>query len=112
MCLPDGSNELATTPKIAVVAGVKFHRTRTGNFVPNRVVQDHRYVSLPPEAHSLTVFRRSGRVKKIDEPCRVFSTTGIYLLYPYIHTVRQLLLAVADISSTFHRVSMGTYGQF
>ncbi|POR39737.1 Zinc finger CCCH domain-containing protein [Tolypocladium paradoxum] len=48
------------TPKMATVAGVTFHRTKTGNLVANRIVQDH---------------RRSGVVKK-DEPCKIFSTTG------------------------------------
>ncbi|OAQ84095.1 CCCH zinc finger protein [Purpureocillium lilacinum] len=49
------------TPKTTTIAGVVFHRTKTGNLVANRVVQDH---------------RRSGGVKKIDVPCRIFSSTG------------------------------------
>jgi hypothetical protein len=40
----DGSNDLAPTPKSTVVAGVKFHRTKTGNLVANRIVRDQRYV--------------------------------------------------------------------
>ncbi|KAM4059032.1 zinc finger c-x8-C-x5-C-x3-H type (and similar) domain-containing protein [Hirsutella rhossiliensis] len=50
-----------STPKSAIVAGVTFYRTKTGNLVANRVVQDH---------------RRTGVVKKKNELCRIFSTTG------------------------------------
>lgn len=35
------------TPKTVVVAGVKFHRTKTGNLVANRIVKDQRYVPPP-----------------------------------------------------------------
>ncbi|KND94768.1 Zinc finger CCCH domain-containing protein [Tolypocladium ophioglossoides CBS 100239] len=56
----DDLHSAPATPKCATVAGVTFHRTKTGNLVANRVVQDH---------------RRSGVVKK-DEPCKIFSTTG------------------------------------
>ncbi|PNY20661.1 Zinc finger CCCH domain-containing protein [Tolypocladium capitatum] len=56
----DDLHSAPATPKSATVAGVTFHRTKTGNLVANRVVQDH---------------RGSGVVKK-DEPCKVFSTTG------------------------------------
>ncbi|KAG5990938.1 hypothetical protein E4U54_004002 [Claviceps lovelessii] len=51
----------STTPKTAVVAGVKFHRTKTGNLVANRIVQTQ---------------RRSGNHKKVSQPCKIFSTTG------------------------------------
>ncbi|KAL2685456.1 hypothetical protein Neosp_006554 [[Neocosmospora] mangrovei] len=57
----DAPNALSRTPKSAVIAGVKFYRTKTGNLVANRVVNDQ---------------RRSGMVKKINEPCKIFSTTG------------------------------------
>ncbi|PHH88790.1 hypothetical protein CDD83_7053 [Cordyceps sp. RAO-2017] len=50
-----------STPKSVTVAGITFHRTKSGNLVANRVVQDH---------------RRSGVVKKKNELCRIFSTTG------------------------------------
>lgn len=59
--VPDAPNSSSHTPKTAVVAGVKFHRTKTGNLVANRIVNDQ---------------RRSGAVKKVNEPCKVFSTTG------------------------------------
>lgn len=111
-CVPDGLNELASTPKFAVVAGVKFHRTRTGNLVPNRVVQDHRYVSLLPEAHLLTMSSRSGRVKKIGEPCQIFSTTGIYLLYSLYPRSATMAVTSGRYQQPLHRVLMGMYGQF
>lgn len=40
----DDVNAGLVTPKTAMVAGVKFHRTKTGNFVANRVLKDQRYV--------------------------------------------------------------------
>lgn len=57
----DGPNASLRTPKSAVVAGVKFFRTKTGNLVANRIVNDQ---------------RRSGMIKKTNEACRIFSTTG------------------------------------
>ncbi|KAJ4318303.1 hypothetical protein N0V84_006900 [Fusarium piperis] len=57
----DAPNAFSRTPKSAIIAGVKFYRTKTGNLVANRVVNDQ---------------RRSGVVKKINEPCKIFSTTG------------------------------------
>ncbi|KAH6610496.1 hypothetical protein Trco_000516 [Trichoderma cornu-damae] len=58
---PDDLAPSAITPKTAVVAGVKFHRTKTGNLVAQRIVNDH---------------RRSGAVKKLDQLCKIFSTNG------------------------------------
>ncbi|KAM3491876.1 hypothetical protein MY3957_004817 [Beauveria namnaoensis] len=57
----DNSSDAPSTPKTTVVAGVRFHRTKTGNLVAHRVAKDH---------------RRPGAVKKVDEPCNIFSTTG------------------------------------
>ncbi|KAM3507708.1 hypothetical protein MY11210_007046 [Beauveria gryllotalpidicola] len=57
----DNSSDAPLTPKTTAVAGVRFHRTKTGNLVAHRVVKDH---------------RRPGAVKKVDEPCKIFSTTG------------------------------------
>ncbi|KAK2593930.1 hypothetical protein QQS21_008393 [Conoideocrella luteorostrata] len=51
----------SATPKTAVIAGVSFHRTKTGNLVANRIVQTQ---------------RRSGVRKKVSQPCKKFSTTG------------------------------------
>jgi hypothetical protein len=80
----DDSNSTGVTPKNAIVAGVKFHRTKTGNFVISRIVKDHRYV-VPAAANDKLSFvdnhSRSGNVKKIDEPCRIFSSTGTFLSF-------------------------------
>ncbi|KAM3501396.1 hypothetical protein MY10362_005587 [Beauveria mimosiformis] len=57
----DNSSDAPSTPKTTAVAGVRFHRTKTGNLVAHRVVKDH---------------RRPGAVKKVDELCKIFSTTG------------------------------------
>ncbi|EWZ50965.1 hypothetical protein FOQG_08623 [Fusarium oxysporum f. sp. raphani 54005] len=57
----DALNSSSRTPKFATVAGVKFYRTKTGNLVANRFVNDQ---------------RRTGAVKKINQPCKIFSTTG------------------------------------
>ncbi|SPJ74621.1 related to YTH1 Protein of the 3` processing complex [Fusarium torulosum] len=59
--IPDAPNSSSRTPKTAIIAGVKFYRTKTGNLVANRFVNDQ---------------RRSGAVKKINELCKIFSTTG------------------------------------
>jgi hypothetical protein len=71
------------TPKTATVAGVRFYRTKTGNLVASRIVNDHRYVTSLGGAKLLTVSRRSGVVKKIDQLCKIFSTTGISSFYDW-----------------------------
>ncbi|KAL7817768.1 hypothetical protein V8C26DRAFT_397875 [Trichoderma gracile] len=58
---PGDPASAAMTPKSTVIAGVKFHRTKTGNLVAQRIVKDQ---------------RRSGAVKKLDQRCKIFSTTG------------------------------------
>ncbi|CAI4216612.1 unnamed protein product [Parascedosporium putredinis] len=45
----------------AVVGGVKFFRSKTGNLYRDGIVKAH---------------RQSGKVKKVDTPCKTFSTTG------------------------------------
>lgn len=72
----DNSSAAPPTPKTAFIAGVQFHRTKTGNLVANRVVKDQRYVSVHGKTQLLTIERRSGTVKKFDERCKIFSTTG------------------------------------
>ncbi|KAK6717421.1 hypothetical protein SNK05_000616 [Fusarium graminearum] len=67
--IPDAPNSSSSrTPKTATVAGVRFYRTKTGNLVASRIVNDH---------------RRSGVVKKIDQLCKIFSTTGISSFYDW-----------------------------
>ncbi|KAM0305620.1 hypothetical protein HYE67_008444 [Fusarium culmorum] len=68
------------TPKTATVAGVRFYRTKTGNLVASRIVNDH---------------RRSGVVKKIGQLCKIFSTTGSCTKGPrcrYIHDPSKVAL--------------------
>lgn len=78
--ISDDIHSAPSTPKSATVAGVTFYRTKTGNLVANRVVQDHRYVSWYRVGTSLTAGSRSGVVKKKKELCRIFSTTGKYYI--------------------------------
>ncbi|KAF4964156.1 hypothetical protein FSARC_7906 [Fusarium sarcochroum] len=74
------ANSSSRTAKTAIVAGVKFYRTKTGNLVANRFVNDQ---------------RRSGAVKKINELCKIFSTTGSCSKGPrcrYIHDPNKVAL--------------------
>ncbi|RSL39990.1 hypothetical protein CEP54_016219, partial [Fusarium duplospermum] len=76
----DAPDAFSRTPKSAVIAGVKFYRTKTGNLVANRVVNDQ---------------RRSGVIKKINEPCKIFSTTGSCTKGPrcrYMHDPNKVAL--------------------
>lgn len=77
---PTGDNNSAkATPKVAVVAGVRFYRSKNGNLYRHGVVKAQRYVSRPGRGWTLTsdsFRRRTGTVKKVDVPCREFSTTG------------------------------------
>ncbi|KAL7798557.1 hypothetical protein V8C37DRAFT_368262 [Trichoderma ceciliae] len=78
--VPDDPTSPAMTPKMTIIAGVKFHRTKTGNLVAQRIVKDH---------------RRSGAVKKLDQRCKTFSTTGSCPKGPtcrYIHDPNKVAL--------------------
>ncbi|KAG5750805.1 hypothetical protein H9Q69_004509 [Fusarium xylarioides] len=78
--IPDALNSSSRTPKFATVAGVKFYRTKTGNLVANRFVNDQ---------------RRAGTVKKINQLCKIFSTTGSCTKGPrcrYIHDPNKVAL--------------------
>ncbi|KAH7269942.1 uncharacterized protein BKA55DRAFT_550109 [Fusarium redolens] len=78
--IPDAPNSFSRTPKFATVAGVKFYRTKTGNLVANRFVNDQ---------------RRTGAVKKINQLCKIFSTTGSCTKGPrcrYIHDPNKVAL--------------------
>jgi hypothetical protein len=52
--LLDDHTSPTMTPKMTVIAGVKFHRTKTGNLVAQRIVKDHRYVHVPKTIMMLT----------------------------------------------------------
>lgn len=54
-------NAAKATPKTTIVGGVKFHRSKNGNMFRSGIIKAQ---------------RRTGVVKKIDEPCRTFALTG------------------------------------
>ncbi|KAI1816493.1 hypothetical protein GGS20DRAFT_537841 [Poronia punctata] len=78
--VPDDPNPPTATPKVAVLYGVKFHRTKNGNLVRHGVVQAR---------------RRAGAVKKVNEKCKTFSSTGSCPKGPscrYIHDVTKIAI--------------------
>ncbi|KAL8303542.1 hypothetical protein RB600_007141 [Gaeumannomyces tritici] len=84
------NNAPKATPKMAVVGGVKFYRSRNGNLYRHGIVKAQRYGSRSHVAGTLTenLSRRSGTVRKVDTPCRMFSMTGSCTNGPrcrYIH---------------------------
>ncbi|KAK0656823.1 hypothetical protein B0T16DRAFT_400307 [Cercophora newfieldiana] len=86
----DPANWAETTPKMAVVAGVRFYRSKNGNLYRHGIVKAQRYVTRNRWGGPLTPTsgRTSRVVKKIDEPCKKFSLTGSCLKGPrcrYIH---------------------------
>ncbi|EWG37301.1 hypothetical protein FVEG_00969 [Fusarium verticillioides 7600] len=88
-------NSSLRTPKFTTVAGVKFYRTKTGNLVANRFVNDQRYEVPFNETNLLTGLRRTGRVKKINQLCKIFSTTGSCTKGPrcrYMHDPNKVAL--------------------
>ncbi|KAL2159319.1 hypothetical protein VTH06DRAFT_2754 [Thermothelomyces fergusii] len=69
----DGNNSAKATPKMAVIGGVKFYRSKNGNLYRHGVVKAQ---------------RQSGAVKKVNVPCKQFSMTGSCTLGPrcrYVH---------------------------
>lgn len=84
------NNAPKATPKMAIVGGVKFYRSRNGNLYRHGLVKAQRYDSRSHVAGTLTenLSRRSGTVRKVDTPCRMFSMTGSCTNGPrcrYIH---------------------------
>ncbi|GAP86308.2 putative CCCH zinc finger protein [Rosellinia necatrix] len=72
---PDDLNPPSATPKLTLLFGVKFHRTKNGNLVRHGVVQAR---------------RSAGGVKKVKENCKAFSWTGTCPKGPtcrYIHDI-------------------------
>jgi len=59
--VPGDENAAKLTPKTATIGGVRFYRSKNGNLYRSGIVKAQ---------------RRSGIIKKLDEPCRTFSTTG------------------------------------
>lgn len=54
----------SATPKVAVVGGVQFRRSKNGNLYRQGVIKLHPHAG----------------VKKVNVPCRMFSSTGIFRL--------------------------------
>ena len=77
-CIGDNNSPKAT-PKMAVVGGVKFYRSKNGNLYRHGIVKAQRYVTRQGSGGLLTRIcpRQSGTVKKVNVPCKTFSTTGI-----------------------------------
>lgn len=59
--VPGDINSLKSTPKVAAVGPVKFYRSKNGNMYRAGIVKAH---------------RATGIVKKVNEPCKIFSTSG------------------------------------
>ncbi|KAK0613037.1 zinc finger domain-containing protein [Bombardia bombarda] len=69
----DDTNSATATPKMAMVGGVKFYRSKNGNLYRHGIVKAQ---------------RQSGTVKKVNVPCKMFSMTGSCTQGPrcrYIH---------------------------
>ncbi|KFX89173.1 hypothetical protein O988_08727, partial [Pseudogymnoascus sp. VKM F-3808] len=60
--VPGDENAAKLTPKSATVGGVRFYRSKNGNLYRSGIVKAQ---------------RQPAAIKKIDEPCKLFSTTGI-----------------------------------
>ncbi|KAE9372233.1 hypothetical protein N431DRAFT_408326 [Stipitochalara longipes BDJ] len=58
---PGDFNAAKSTPKSAMVGGVRFYRSKSGNMYRSGIIK---------------AYRRTGVVKKINEPCKIFTTTG------------------------------------
>lgn len=82
-------NAPKATPKITVIGGVKFYRSKNGNMYRQAIVKAQRYVARPGDAHMLTIVTssRSAAVNKVTVPCRNFSNTGISLRDPLSSTL-------------------------
>ena len=78
MSTGDG-NSAKATPKMAVIGGVKFYRSKNGNLYRHGIVKAQRYVPWDRRVGPLTPVisgRQSGAVKKVNVPCKQFSMTG------------------------------------
>lgn len=93
-------NAAKSTPKNAVVGGVRFHRSKNGNLYRAGVIKAQRYYSgfgTLLDVVGLTVEnRRHAGVKKINEPCKIFSSTGTSSL---LHIIQPLIGCAAYFGS-------------
>jgi hypothetical protein len=98
---PGDLNAAKSTPKSAMIGGVRFHRSKSGNMYRSGIIKAHRYgksqldlIRLPRNYSSANLFhaRRTGVVQKINEPCKIFTTTGIpFLLRVVLPYARDLV---------------------
>ncbi|KKY37064.1 putative ccch zinc finger protein [Diaporthe ampelina] len=65
--LPGDLNGPKATPKMALVGGVKFHRSKNGNMYRQAIVKAH---------------RQSAAIKKTNVTCRNFSNTAVPIATP------------------------------
>ncbi|KKA28765.1 hypothetical protein TD95_005341 [Thielaviopsis punctulata] len=74
----DGVRERAT-PKMVLVGGIKFFRSKHGNLYRDAIVKAHRYVSTPRYIRPLISSTSSSHAHaaKSTEPCKAFSTTAL-----------------------------------
>lgn len=76
--ITDDKNPPSATPRIALIGGVKFYRTQSGNLVRHGIAKAQRYVPQFESSAPLTTMSRLAHgIKKVDIPCRAFSWTGI-----------------------------------
>lgn len=73
----------AMTPKLTIIAGVKFHRTKTGNLVAQRIVRDHRYVQLPGMIVALTYAVDPVRLKNLINGAKSFPRPVIVTFFTH-----------------------------
>lgn len=87
---PGDLNAAKSTPKSALVGGVRFYRSKSGNMYRSGIIKAYRYGQSPfdlnrplKNRHNANLFhvRRTGVVKKINEPCKIFTATGTPLLF-------------------------------
>jgi len=73
--VPGDLNAAKYTPKSALVGGVRFYRSKNGNMYRSGIIK---------------AYRRTGVFKKINEPCKIFTTTGIpfFLGIAFLHALR------------------------
>lgn len=81
--VPGDLNAAKSTPKSALIGGVRFHRSKSGNLYRAGIIKAH---------------RRTGVVMKINEPCKNFTTTGIPFLLEVAFMT--LLLLTSDVGDS------------
>ncbi len=117
-------NSAKMTPKTATIGGVRFYRSKHGNLYRSGIVKGARY-DLTAAHHLRTsiyevtltrcVDRKTAAVRKIDEPCRIFSTTGTFLLstkstgfiYTYDHGRHGSLILIVSQESVLRDPGAG-----